>query len=357
MLVEISVFGLFPARSIAMCLCEKELLPEAMLETTEDKDHCLVIKTREKKDSFVLLGSSEPVVSRRYTDEKNADGNLECIAVGVPPPNEKGIAIFLVRHVFLDMFCGSCGEVQTKTRLVFVLFHIGENGSPRASLRKSIDLPSGCALSGSNGYLEISAFGELYTARERGSRTPQTPKERYVPSQKLARFLIYPSLDFLKEAATCAHFQHLFHETDEKLKIAVHDMLEAKKVEKASLIKSAALGREFGEEKKKRQYVERELARTQKDLQLLEEDFTSSCTEFDTQYDALDAVKEAVIKEKTHLEETLEDLRFASKEMHRKEQLLIQKLQEVEKVITSRKKGDPRDSLRGILEDVSDLLN
>ncbi|TSD01486.1 MAG: hypothetical protein Greene101415_202 [Parcubacteria group bacterium Greene1014_15] len=269
-------------------------LPDALLATTEDKEHCCVIKTVLSTDSFILLGTSEQVKETK----RGSDGRLKSIVIGTPAQPEKGLVGVVVRHIVPDTRCSCCESEVHQDTVVFISVTTDRNGRPKTHLSLAFSVPvSGVSISISDG-----AFVDLVTPAGKFTTNFRKSYEScehiwYISPHKMFCFLARPSLDFLTEAAKSLYFERLVLRYDDWRQQLMEETSETEDIEQA--LEST---RRMNEKYRERiEAMELEFAG-------VEDEMTEICREQDEESEAHEEVEEAWIAEREKLLEVIEDL-------------------------------------------------
>lgn len=271
--------------------------PDALLATTEDKEHCCVIKTVSAADSFILLGSSEPVKKT----ERGFDGRLKSIIVGTPLPSEKGLVGVVVRHILPDTQCSCCGSEVHQDTVVYISVSADREGRPKTHFSDAVSVPiSGVSLSVTDGaFIDLSTPAGKFTTNFRKSEEETREHLWYVSPHKMFVFLARPSLDFLKEAAKSIYFERLVLRNDEwRQQLMEEDPLgEIERLEQ--MLENV------------RSTNEKQCARIlamEQEFAGFEDEMTEICREQDEEEEAHLDAEESLITERTKLLEIIKDL-------------------------------------------------
>ncbi len=196
---------------------------DALLATTEDKEHQCVIKTVSSGDSFVLIGSSESVVKKT-----GQNGRLTSIVIKTPNQGEKGLVGVVLRRELEDTFCRCCESQVIQQTILYISVACDRNGKPKTQISEEWNVPLvGVKFSVEDGSFVdlIAPFGK-FTTNFRKAYDSGKEHVWYVPARKMFSFLVRQSVEFLLEAAKCAYFERLALRRDDMLQVLMEDIFE-----------------------------------------------------------------------------------------------------------------------------------
>lgn len=332
-----------------MCICT-ELSGTAMLEAGEGEEHGFVIKTKRPEDSFILLGSSEPVISRSVCC--SVDEKLVAVTLGAPAYDEDALAIIVVYHALSGAQCVSCGGAYVVTPPMFVQWTPYKTGSFRVFFDPKIEVPLRNSLvSSPAGVLRLQVpDGRVFVTKE-----TEISKSRgifFLPAQKLLQYILRPSPDFLEEACRSSRLDRIVREQEKELcalrevVIAEHkNAEEVKRLQKMLAVEMCERARAHDA----RVHAEEELAGCVEELSALCQEYNEI---FDNYFSEITAEKET----RKFLEEQLDDALLKNHDLRRKVKYAVTELQKIKekthKKVDIKDKEQLRDELDALIKDL-----